>query len=293
MLIKIGDFAKQAGVTIKTLRHYDKLGLLKPAWINRYNGYRYYAPKQLTITGMILAYKDMGFSLGQIANLLSEGLENHELCKLLEKHIKKLEEQIRKDQIQVAKVKTCLEKIVDGGGRTELEDMLASPQPLTLPYQQEIKMKVEIKHFAAFNIVGIQYLGKNEHSEIAMTWTAFNPRMDEIRHITGKTAYGICNIPDGLPEGDFEYICGLAVDQPGEIPNGMIARHLEEMQVAVFEHRGSFESLGETYSTIYQKWLPEAGLEPLKKGFDLEVYDEDFKDFAPDSIMYVYVPIKA
>jgi DNA-binding transcriptional MerR regulator len=38
MLIKIGDFAKEGGVSVKALRHYEKLGLLQPAWVNRFNG---------------------------------------------------------------------------------------------------------------------------------------------------------------------------------------------------------------------------------------------------------------
>ncbi|MCP4423014.1 MAG: MerR family DNA-binding transcriptional regulator, partial [Chloroflexi bacterium] len=42
-MLKIGEFAQEADVTVKTLRHYGKLGLLKPAWIDRFTGYRYYA----------------------------------------------------------------------------------------------------------------------------------------------------------------------------------------------------------------------------------------------------------
>ena len=293
MLIKIGDFAKQAGVTIKTLRHYDKLGLVKPAWINRFNGYRYYAPHQLVKTKLILAYKDMGFSLGQIADLLDGKTAGDEYCSLLNKQIEKLDHQIRRDQVRKAKIKICLAKIADGSTRTELEAMLTIPQPDQPDDQEEHKMKVKIDHFAARTIVGMQYVGKNENNEIGTTWTVFNQRKNEIQSVSDQKAYGICAIPAGLPEGEFEYVCGLAVDQPGDVPDGMVIRHLDEMQAAVFEHRGSYEKLGDTYSSIYQKWLPEAGLTPLKDGFDIEVYDERFKDFAPDSIMVIAVPIKA
>ena len=84
MLIKIGDFAKATQVTVKALRHYERLGILKPAWINRFNSYRYYAPEQQTRLNLVLAYKDMGFPLEQIACLLDEKLENAELQTLLE-----------------------------------------------------------------------------------------------------------------------------------------------------------------------------------------------------------------
>ena len=294
MLIKIGDFAKQAGITIKTLRHYDKLGLIKPAWINRFNGYRYYDPQQLIKTKLILTYKDMGFSLGQIADLLDGNISGYEYRKLLNKQIGKLDNEIRKDQARIAKIKACLAKIADTNAHTELEAILTIPKPHSTDDQKEHnKMKVKVDHFAARSIVGMQYVGKNEHNEIGMAWTTFNQRMSEIQHVSDKKAYGICAIPAGLPEGEFEYVCGLTVDQTKEIPTGMVIRQLEEMQVAVFEHRGSYEGLGDTYSSIYQKWLPEAGLTPLKDGFDIEIYDEKFKDFAPDSVMFITVPIKA
>jgi DNA-binding transcriptional MerR regulator len=47
-MLKIGNFSKLACITVKTLRHYDRLGLLKPVWIDRYTGYRYYNLDQLT-----------------------------------------------------------------------------------------------------------------------------------------------------------------------------------------------------------------------------------------------------
>jgi DNA-binding transcriptional MerR regulator len=41
-MLKIGEFAWLAQVTVETLRHYDRLGLLKPDHLDRFTGYRYY-----------------------------------------------------------------------------------------------------------------------------------------------------------------------------------------------------------------------------------------------------------
>jgi AraC family transcriptional regulator len=51
------------------------------------------------------------------------------------------------------------------------------------------------------------------------------------------------------------------------------------------------DKLRDTYNFIYQSWLPQSGYE-LTGGPDFELYDEDFKDFAPDSRFDIYVPIK-
>lgn len=69
-MLKIGDFSKLSRVSIRMLRHYDEIGLLKPVWIDPESGYRYYAPEQLPIAGRINALKDMGFGLAAIGEIL-------------------------------------------------------------------------------------------------------------------------------------------------------------------------------------------------------------------------------
>ena len=76
-MLKIGEFSKLSRVSIRMLRHYDDIGLLKPAEIDRFTGYRYYSPDQLPIIGRITALKDMGFQLADIVKIL-EIYENRE-----------------------------------------------------------------------------------------------------------------------------------------------------------------------------------------------------------------------
>ncbi|NJL53965.1 MerR family transcriptional regulator [bacterium] len=70
-MLKIGEFARLAQVSIKTLRHYDKIGLLVPATNDPENGYRLYEMDQMADMMRILALKDCGFALDEIANLLN------------------------------------------------------------------------------------------------------------------------------------------------------------------------------------------------------------------------------
>jgi predicted transcriptional regulator YdeE/DNA-binding transcriptional MerR regulator len=292
MLIKIGDFAGQTGVTVKALRHYESLGLLRPAWINRYNGYRYYASQQKARLELILAYKQMGFSLVQIGKLLEEQLTDHELVDLLRNRRSALANQIDRERERLAAVEASL---VDAlrGGRQKVESNLSNRTNPNNDERMEESVEIEIKNIPALKLVGLHYQGRNEQNEIAMTWSAFNRRSDQVQHFTGEAAYGVCSISAGLPEGEFEYLCAFPVTEYGDVPEGMTKMDLDPMRVAVFAHRGSYEGLGETYTRIYQEWLPQAGLEPLKAGLDLEVYTGEFKDFAPDSVMYIYVPVKA
>ena len=69
-MLKIGEFSKLSRVSIRMLRHYDDIGLLKPAEIDSFTGYRYYSPDQLPVVGRITALKDMGFQLADIVKIL-------------------------------------------------------------------------------------------------------------------------------------------------------------------------------------------------------------------------------
>jgi DNA-binding transcriptional MerR regulator len=93
-MLKIGDFSRIAQVSIKALRYYDRLGLLKPAHIDRFSGYRYYELPQLVTLNRILALKELDFSLDQIKELLNVDLSGEVLQKLLHKKDVELQQRI-------------------------------------------------------------------------------------------------------------------------------------------------------------------------------------------------------
>ena len=67
--LRIGDFSNIVGVSVKTIRFYEEKGLIKPAYIDKYTGYRYYDEKNIEQILMILQYKNMGFTLEEIKNI--------------------------------------------------------------------------------------------------------------------------------------------------------------------------------------------------------------------------------
>ncbi|MGM9937948.1 MAG: MerR family transcriptional regulator [Candidatus Ornithomonoglobus sp.] len=71
-MLTIGQFSKTCMVTIKALRHYDKIGLIKPCSINDENGYRFYSEEQIPRMLLIKKLKYYGFSLTDIKDILSD-----------------------------------------------------------------------------------------------------------------------------------------------------------------------------------------------------------------------------
>ena len=67
--LKIGEFSKLMQVTVKTLRHYESIGLLMPSEVDEWSGYRYYRLEQMQRLNQIRMLKDVGFSLDEIRDL--------------------------------------------------------------------------------------------------------------------------------------------------------------------------------------------------------------------------------
>lgn len=70
-MLKIGEFSKLSRVSIRSLRRYDEAGLLAPASIDPFTGYRYYSEHQLPVANRIRALRDMGFPLAAVREVLS------------------------------------------------------------------------------------------------------------------------------------------------------------------------------------------------------------------------------
>lgn len=70
-MYRIGMFSKLGRVTVKTLHHYDEVGLLAPATIDEENGYRYYTASQLSELNTIVALRQMGFSVPEVSAIVA------------------------------------------------------------------------------------------------------------------------------------------------------------------------------------------------------------------------------
>lgn len=83
----IKKLAEMAGVSTRTLRYYDEIGLLKPCRINS-SGYRIYGEKEVDILQQILLYRSMDIKLEEIQNIISNS--NFDICQSLIEHRKSL-----------------------------------------------------------------------------------------------------------------------------------------------------------------------------------------------------------
>ncbi|GAA6410141.1 MULTISPECIES: MerR family transcriptional regulator [Blautia] len=83
-MLKIGDFSKLSRISIRMLRHYDEIGLLKPEKVDVFTGYRYYDESQLLDGERIQVLKNMGFGLSVIREIMENYADPEELKHFLE-----------------------------------------------------------------------------------------------------------------------------------------------------------------------------------------------------------------
>ena len=90
--MRIGSFAKLCKTQISVLRHYDKIGLIKPDYIDKFTDYRYYAPEQAKDFELIAKFKKLGFSLKDIKKIITLwDNKSQETEKIFDGRIKELE----------------------------------------------------------------------------------------------------------------------------------------------------------------------------------------------------------
>ncbi len=104
-MFQIGAFARIAAISAKQLRAYDAIGLFRPAWTDPQTGYRYYSPAQLPELRRILALRQLGMPLDEIARIAAGGDLRDALDRrreALERERRQAEERLRALDISLA-----------------------------------------------------------------------------------------------------------------------------------------------------------------------------------------------
>ncbi|MCU1457747.1 MAG: putative transcriptional regulator, MerR family [Actinomycetia bacterium] len=127
-MFSIGDFARLGGVSTRTLRYYEELGLLQPVAVDPATGYRSYSAYQLARLNRIVALKDLGLSLGQLQPLLDD-LSADQLREMLERKRAELQEQLVDDRARLTRVEQRLQHI-EGEDRMPIDVLVKHVPPL-------------------------------------------------------------------------------------------------------------------------------------------------------------------
>lgn len=268
-MIPIGQLARMLGITPRTLRHYDAIGLFPPALVHPDNGYRFYRPDQLAPLQRILHLRRLAVPLEQIQALRDEGAldDPRAFAGFLREHRSALVHEIADRSRLLDELDRFISLIEKG------KAMLKDPVIIELP---------------AFEVTGLSQICKDA-STIPALWDRFNPRCCEVTGMSQPVAYyGVCERID--PES-FRYFAGGGTEAQAPLPTGMERITVPAQRYARFTHVGPLSNFGQTLGEIWENLESRWKLTPTH-GPDLELYDERFiSGEDPKSEIDILIPI--
>jgi DNA-binding transcriptional MerR regulator len=269
-MLSIGELARLAQVSPRTLRHYDQLGLLVPAQVDEVTGYRRYELRQLAELRRILALRDLGVGLDRIAAVADAPVE--ELRGMLRLREVELAAAIDADQERLRRVAIHLDAL-ERGELMSLDVVVKRSDPVRL---------------ASIDRVAPGYGNEN-----------IGPLFDE--HVPGLRArLAAADVQPGRfvahyewpdDEGNVLVHLGFEIgEQPFDGDDDIAVERLPVVEVASALHRGAPVDISDTFTGLV-RWIEASGYRIVERSREITL--EWAADDSPTNVIEVQLPIAA
>jgi DNA-binding transcriptional MerR regulator/effector-binding domain-containing protein len=259
-MFSIGDFAALGRVSVRMLRHYDAIGLIRPAHVDEFSGYRFYTAAQLMLLNRVIALKDLGFTLQQVQSMIDEKVDTGELRGMLRLRRAQLAEEMAANTARLARVDARLRMIETEGHMDTGDVILKSIPPIRVAELSAPASSYDGPDIAdALSPLYPQLIERLESSGVKMT----GPPM----------AYYLA-APKG--PGDESITVHAAFPIAGDVPDdpGFDVVDLPPIEhAATLLHRGPMSEAFRTGQLI-AKWIDDSGYRTVGEGYAREIYLE-------------------
>ena len=250
-LVPIGRFSQLTRLSIKALRHYDRIGLLQPAEVDPSSGYRYYRTAQAREAEAIRLLRGVDMSLDDIATVLAAADNDDVVAKVLDRHHERLAEELEAHRRRLATVT----RLIRGEAPVMPYDVTTKPLPeLTIVSRRKEVAKAEIQQFFTESMGTIMGAISGGGGEMhGMPIALYHDVIDE-------ESAGVIEV-------------GIPVATPIEVGEGDVTcRTLPATTAAVTTHRGAYEEIAPAYHVV-AGWITDHGHQPVMPA--REVYLND------------------
>lgn len=269
-MFKIGDFAKLNKVTVKTLRYYDSLGLLQPENVDTFTGYRYYSASQMPRLNRILALKDIGFSLDEIALVLDKNLDLEQIQTLMELKHAEICGKISAEQERLSRIEALMK--------------ICNQEAYVMKYDI-VKKSIEPVRVASLRDIILSY------SEQGHLWRELSEHIQKNNAKIVPPCMAIYHDPGYKEEGiDAEVIEPIIGDiSETDRIKVKVLEGVKEMACVV--HEGSFQTLHMAYNAISQ-WIEENGYEIIGSQRELYLKGEWITNNPDEYVTEIQFPVR-
>ncbi|MFW5428256.1 MerR family transcriptional regulator [Bacillus pumilus] len=251
-MFKIGDFSMLSKVPVKTLRYYDQIDLLKPKQIDQDSGYRYYSAEQLLEVNRIFLYKELGFTLKQMGQLLREDISVEQIQGMFLLKESEIQQLIEREQQKLARIKERMH-LIKREGCVEKE-------------QEVIIKSVESKSIMSFQSNGTV-------DEIPSFFQTFHHLLLKIQQELISGPQVVLWRESMEKESEFEFEVGYSVKSlRGTLPQGIKIRTLpaEETMATLLFH--SHSPSAQTACIDLATWIENNGYRVKEDQPGREIY---------------------
>ncbi|MET9263290.1 MerR family transcriptional regulator [Amycolatopsis sp. NPDC004079] len=252
-MFTIGEFARHGRVSVRMLRHYDTLGLLRPAEVDPHTGYRRYTAGQLAALNRIVALKDLGFGLGEVAALLDDQVTPEQVRGMLTLRRAELAERVAADRLRLAEVEARLRTLESEHAMPDTEIIVKD-----VPATRVVRLTATVESFSPEAISPV-----------------LRPLCAELgQRLEGSDAVPagplICYYEKPAAEDDPVVVhAALPVSGAVAAPNGLEVAELPACRAATLVHHGPASGFLAGYQEL-ARWTDEHGFRA--DGFPCEVY---------------------
>jgi DNA-binding transcriptional MerR regulator/effector-binding domain-containing protein len=259
-MFTIGDFANLGRVSVRMLRHYDAIGLLRPAQVDPHTGYRFYAAGQLSLLNRVIALKDLGFTLQQVQVIIDEQVDAGELRGMLRMRRAQLAAALAEDNARLARVDARL-RLIETEGHMDTGDVILKSTPAL--------------RVAELSAPAASYEGPDISEALSPLYPQLMERMAAAGvEMTGSPIAYYLAAPTG--PGDESITVHAAFPIAAEPPAGagfdVVVLPAVEHAATVIHHG----AMAEAFRTgqVIARWIDENGYRAVGQGYAREVYLE-------------------
>lgn len=245
-MLKIGDFSKLSRISIRMLRYYDEIGLLMPESVDEFTGYRYYREEQLPQAEKIQSFKEMGFNLSVIGEILSNYQNVQEIEKYLLIKKKELEEQANITQERIKLLDNTIQYLRKDGKIMNYNVTLK-----TLPERYVASVRQIIPAY-------------NEEGRL---WKLLNEEAASQHIQQAVPCYGLAIFHDeGFKERDVDVEIQVAVVGTYKDTEHVKFKKIDPIRIASATYKGSYEQITKVNESV-ANWINENGYDFAGESF--------------------------
>jgi DNA-binding transcriptional MerR regulator/predicted transcriptional regulator YdeE len=249
-MLSIGEFARLGQVSPRMLRHYDRLGLLRPDSVDSWTGYRSYSVQQLGRLHRLVALRDLGFKLEQISELIDQEPAVEQLRGMLRLRQAELEQTVAEEQGRLRRVEAHLRAIERSSTMQSQHVVIKTTERLRLAEANDVAQTLSPEHVGP---VFRRLAGRIQQAGV-------QPGM-LVGHYEEPTDDGSVVVHVGFEIGD----------QTVPAADGIDVVELPVTEVASVIHRGEMDGIAPVYESLI-RWIEDSGYRLA--GYGRELYLE-------------------